>query len=69
MQHQLPTVRRAAQEMSNEVVCLYTVSAIFEIQVLDSQQRELCLQLLFYFKVAQLTVTVLPVLPSNLWLS
>jgi hypothetical protein len=38
----MPTVRRAAQEMSNEVVCLYTVSAIFEIQVLDSQQWELC---------------------------
>jgi hypothetical protein len=55
--------------MSNKVVCLYTVSAIFGIQVLNSQQRELCLQLLFYFKVAQLTVTVLPVLPSNLWLS
>jgi hypothetical protein len=69
MRHQLPTVRRAAQEMSNEVVCLYTVSAILEIQVLDSQQRELCLELLFYFKVAQLTVAVSPVLPSNLWLS
>jgi hypothetical protein len=62
-------MRRASQEMSNEVVCLYIVSAIFEVQVLNSQQRELCLQLLFYFKVAQLIVAVSPVLPSNLWLS
>jgi hypothetical protein len=47
--------------VSNEFVCrLYTVSAIFEIQVLDSQQRELCLQLLFHFKVAQLTVAISP---------
>jgi hypothetical protein len=54
------SLRRAARQVSNEFVCLYTVSAIFEIQVLNSQQRELFLQLLFYFKVAQLTVAVSP---------